>query len=91
MIIVGSSVQVKWKDRDVEVPFKFPCRWQSGQEAGCLTPWTYALSPKIAQNRKVIGAWHSIGQLQKDKEKGGDEKTHKILDIYKHKNKTWRC
>lgn len=53
------SLMVKW--------------WQRRQEAGCLTPRTYALSPKIPQNCKVIGGGHSIGQLWKDKKKKQEE------------------
>lgn len=34
-----------------------------------LTACTYALSPQIPQNRKVIGGGHSIGQLWRYKKR----------------------
>lgn len=34
-----------------------------------LTACTYPLSPQIAQNRKVIGGGHSIGQLWRHKQR----------------------
>lgn len=53
----------------LNVPVLLEKQWQSGQEAGRLTPCTYALSPQIPQNRKIIGGWHSVCQLEKEKQK----------------------
>lgn len=55
-------------------PLRFPCSccWRSDRvdrKQVSLTPCTYTLSPQIPQNRKVIGGWHSIGQLQKEKQR----------------------
>lgn len=66
----GDFVQLKWNRRQLMPFLKIPLlmvKWKRGQETGCLTPRTYALSPKIPQNRKVIGGGHRIGQLWKDK------------------------
>lgn len=82
----GGPVQMMWKD--CCWPVRSLCWWWSSERADrklvSLTPCTYSLSSQIPQNCKVIGGWHSVGQLRKGEAETGriraseDKKTPQI-------------